>query len=353
MAPLRGGGGLMGVAFDFRQQLSGPWESASPYLIEQFDRLFAGLSTIQPLLSLSAFPASSVLVTDNAGAPSFSTTLPVVTVGSAAPLVRIDGSVVLPTALNFTAAATLPPTASDKGVTAVANALTATSLFAFPSHGFMAAEAYAWSKSTSASAEVIGLRGVGEQGGSGAVSLLDGVQGFVTLSSSGGGSFASCFDAFPMGRITGAATGTFTNGVGLLVNAFGAGFTNVYALYSADLTAGIFLKSDIAAKSTTNTWQVTSDRRTKRDIRDFTDGLRVLEQLRPVHFTYNGIGDTTDGVQGIGLIAQEAEPFAPSIIKSRNASDGQTYKTLDSGDVTWMLVNAVKELSARVTELER
>lgn len=339
----------MAFFLPFREQLSGLLQSV-------FDSLLAQLSVLGPLRDnlTTPYPASSVLVTDAGGVPSFGRTIGSgITVGTTTPFVRSDGSVVLPTPSNFLGAIALPPTAADKGGTAVANAFTATSVFGFSSHGFMAAETYAWSKASSTSAEVIGIRSVAEQGGTGPIVFLDGVQSFLRISGTGGGTSASCFIAYPQGQILTGASGTFTNGYGLFVNGFGPGFTNIYALYSNDTVAGILLRSDVAVKATTNTWQVTSDARTKRDVRPFTDGLNVLSQLKPVHFTYNGVGDTVDGTKGIGLIAQEAEPYAPTLIKSRNASDGETYKMLDSGDVTWMLVNAVKELQAQVAELKR
>ena len=41
----------MGLGFDFRQELFGPWPVAQGYLVEQFDRLYATLQAFQVLLT--------------------------------------------------------------------------------------------------------------------------------------------------------------------------------------------------------------------------------------------------------------------------------------------------------------
>lgn len=85
----------MPVAFDFRQELFGPWPVAQGYLVEQLDRLYASLGPISPLLdglaattqqlstlagnavvSTGSYTAQGILTTNSAGSPSFTTTLP-------------------------------------------------------------------------------------------------------------------------------------------------------------------------------------------------------------------------------------------------------------------------------------
>lgn len=74
---------------------------------------------------------------------------------------------------------------------------------------------------------------------------LRGVQGGVQLDTgSGGGTNAACFYAVPTGRVH-SGTGTFTNGYGLYVSAFGSGFTNKYAIYVSDATAISFFNGPI------------------------------------------------------------------------------------------------------------
>ena len=49
-----------------------------------------------------------------------------------------------------------------------------------------------------------------------------------------------------------------------------------------------------------------------------------------------------------GIIAQEVESVFPECIKTSDHG----VKTVNNDPITWALVNAVKELSARVKELE-
>ena len=52
--------------------------------------------------------------------------------------------------------------------------------------------------------------------------------------------------------------------------------------------------------------------------------------------------------QQLGVIAQELEKILPECVKTQSTG----VKTVDSDNLTWYLINAVKELSAKVTALE-
>ena len=84
-----------------------------------------------------------------------------------------------------------------------------------------------------------------------------------------------------------------------------------------------------------------------------------MRQLHPVSFAYNGEGGTVaDGRTYVGLIADEAALIMPEMVgrASRLLDAGDTQpteiKTLDATALTYALVNAVRELSDRVTALE-
>lgn len=85
----------MALAFDFRAQIGGPWESARGYMIEQLDLLYASLGPIGPLLDglSTGYGALSVLTTNASGVPSLTTTLPM-------PLGFVTTTTVTPTALT-------------------------------------------------------------------------------------------------------------------------------------------------------------------------------------------------------------------------------------------------------------
>jgi hypothetical protein len=90
-----------------------------------------------------------------------------------------------------------------------------------------------------------------------------------------------------------------------------------------------------------------SDRRLKSDIQTLENGLEKVEQLRGVTYTRD---DNVDGGQQLGVIAQEIEEVFPQVV--RTADDERGTKSVDYGRLTGALIEAVKELSAKVKELE-
>tara|TARA_E500000318_G_scaffold105427_2_gene112344 strand:- start:360 stop:1532 length:1173 start_codon:yes stop_codon:yes gene_type:complete len=90
-----------------------------------------------------------------------------------------------------------------------------------------------------------------------------------------------------------------------------------------------------------------SDVRLKSDIETIENGLEKVEQLRGVTYTRN---DFEEQGQQVGVIAQEIEEVLPQVVKT--ASDEMETKSVDYGKITAVLIEAVKELSARVKELE-
>ncbi|HXA25613.1 MAG TPA: tail fiber domain-containing protein [Acetobacteraceae bacterium] len=112
---------------------------------------------------------------------------------------------------------------------------------------------------------------------------------------------------------------------------------------------------DSAAKPGTNTWTVISDVRTKRNVRPFTEGLDTLLKLRPTAFTYNGEASMPDGMEGVGLVAQEAAEVIPSCVRhSRGVIAGEETEVLalNTGDLTWMILNALRQINERLLRLE-
>ena len=103
---------------------------------------------------------------------------------------------------------------------------------------------------------------------------------------------------------------------------------------------------DVVAFSTT-----VSDERLKSDIAKIDGAVDKLEQLNGYTFTY-----TADGKQSAGVIAQEVEKILPSAVSEKElplkTDDGIAYKTVQYDQLHALLIEAVKELSARVKELE-
>ena len=105
------------------------------------------------------------------------------------------------------------------------------------------------------------------------------------------------------------------------------------------------------------TWAVTSDQRLKKNIVDNNTGLDVINQIQVRNFEYRLPEEITDvpqdqaikksGVQ-LGVIAQELQQILPDCIKTESTG----VMTVNSDNLIWYLINAVKELTARVAQLE-
>ena len=101
-----------------------------------------------------------------------------------------------------------------------------------------------------------------------------------------------------------------------------------------------------------------SDRRAKKDILDLEDGLSIINQLRPRTFKYNGrTVRPDDDVTRYGFIADEVLEVASQYVNiGEELLDGEMvddFKTLSSTRMIPMMVNAIKELSKRIEELEK
>ena len=109
------------------------------------------------------------------------------------------------------------------------------------------------------------------------------------------------------------------------------------------ITALTIDMSEAGAATFNNNVTAFSDERLKDNIETLVDGLDKVEQLR-------GVTYTRDDRENIGVIAQEVEKILPEIVKT--ADDEMGTKSVDYSRITAVLIEAVKELSARVKELE-
>ncbi len=95
-----------------------------------------------------------------------------------------------------------------------------------------------------------------------------------------------------------------------------------------------------------------SDERIKHNVATYNDiGLAQIAALRPVSFQYNGLGGfEDDGTPHYGLIAQEVQQVAPSLVGTTQVKlhpdDAQftQINTVNYGLLTFGLINAVQEL---------
>ena len=119
------------------------------------------------------------------------------------------------------------------------------------------------------------------------------------------------------------------------------------------------LSTDSAAKPTSNTWTIVSDRRIKKNIADFTDGLSIVMRLKPRTYQYNGLGGLgyDDTNIHIGLIAQEVEPVAPYMVETGKGTIGGEqvgdFKSYQGHALPFILVNAIQHQQKEIEELKQ
>jgi hypothetical protein len=94
-----------------------------------------------------------------------------------------------------------------------------------------------------------------------------------------------------------------------------------------------------------------SDERLKENIEEIQNGLALINNLRPVKYTYKSESETP--IINYGLIAQEVRPF---VEENSNIVNGQEtedeYLSLEYIQFVAPLISAVKELSAKNEALE-
>jgi hypothetical protein len=109
-------------------------------------------------------------------------------------------------------------------------------------------------------------------------------------------------------------------------------------------------------------FQAPSDIRVKKDVVAYTHGLAEILRLEPVEFAYNGHGGIKeDGRRWVGLNANDVAGVMPEMVLpwrrglapgEERGPDEDDLLGLDASALTYALLNAVKELSARLAALE-
>jgi len=178
-----------------------------------------------------------------------------------------------------------------------------------------------------------------------------------SLSSATFSSVVSCGGLSCSGTVvatTGLQVGS-SAGFGMDIN---AGYTEILCNGAGSLkldgSGDIIINGPIAQKTTGTTWSNPSDIRLKDNIQPFTDGLEKILQVNPKTWTYNGLAHTNKGQVGLGVIADEIQTVLPNTVSTYSVKLNPTdelntdVKQFDATEITWLLVNAVKELSAKV-----
>ena len=88
-----------------------------------------------------------------------------------------------------------------------------------------------------------------------------------------------------------------------------------------------------------------SDERLKSDITTIPDALSKVSEMRGVHYVRNETGKNSSGV-----IAQELQKIAPELVLT--AEDEMGTLSVNYGNITGYLIEAIKELKAEIEELK-
>jgi outer membrane murein-binding lipoprotein Lpp len=109
-----------------------------------------------------------------------------------------------------------------------------------------------------------------------------------------------------------------------------------------------------------STWATTSDERVKKNIRPYEKGLSEIIQIETKVFNYNGKGGTIDdSIDNVGVIAQQISKVFPNTVEAynskldKNDDEGTEILSFNPNELTYALINSVKELNAEVQALRK
>ena len=188
----------------------------------------------------------------------------------------------------------------------------------------------------------------------------------VFVGASAGGTVTSGSDSVIIGNGAGNdINGVTTGGSHVLIGkqAFASSATVTYEIVLGRQTYGkgnetFMCRGSAYQGNNSSSWTTTSDERIKKNIVDNTIGLDAINQIRVRNFEYRTPEEVDsalpshaavnkEGVQ-LGCIAQEIKEVLPDVVKLESTG---AY-SVNPDNLTWYLINAVKELSAEVEALK-
>jgi len=134
--------------------------------------------------------------------------------------------------------------------------------------------------------------------------------------------------------VGGVATATTSKGIHIRHLTGYVGIDDISPSYQLDVAGDIRATGDVIAYS---------DVRVKENIKTIDNSLEKVSKLRGVEF--NKIGDN---IKSIGVIAQEVEKVIPEVVRE----DDKGMKSVAYGNITGILIEAIKELKAEIEELK-
>jgi hypothetical protein len=140
--------------------------------------------------------------------------------------------------------------------------------------------------------------------------------------------------------------------IGETVLGYGTGKgANTAFINPSSITTGVYNGNN------STLWAITSDARLKKNIINNDVGLEKLTQIQVRNFEYRLPEEITEvpkeqaiqksGVQ-LGVIAQELQAILPECVKTESTG----VMTVDADNLTWYMINAIKELKAEIDQLK-
>jgi hypothetical protein len=115
----------------------------------------------------------------------------------------------------------------------------------------------------------------------------------------------------------------------------------------------LHLSTNLAGKTSTSTWSITSDIRTKTNVESYNQGLNLIRQVNIVSYKYNGLANTPFGEKGLGVIAQDFQNVFPNSVKPFNfkadSASNEAFLGVDLHELFVTNVRAVQELDSIVS----
>jgi hypothetical protein len=182
---------------------------------------------------------------------------------------------------------------------------------------------------------------------------------FVLDSSGAGGREYRFFSTGSTNPLGGGKTGIYDATAGayrLIMDA--SGFVGI----GMTPTVQFELSGSVGQKASGTTWSNPSDKRIKKDIRDYTEGLSSLLKIRPRMFHFNGAlahtqFESINDPYHVSVISQELEVALPNsgmISSYEGVLKGKKTSLLrfDAHNLTFMQINAIKELNQKIIDLQ-
>lgn len=104
----------------------------------------------------------------------------------------------------------------------------------------------------------------------------------------------------------------------------------------------VFVQKNITAFDV----NIPSDIRLKKDVKNITNGLEIINKLRPVSFKWK-----KNNNESIGFIAQEIEEVLPEFVRNTRLN-GEPIKTIKQDKLIPYIVDSIKNISNRLKKYD-